>query len=136
MNTVIDAKNQAAEPQTQQQEAVRERNRPVFQPRIDLWESPIDWRLAAELPGVRAEDLEIVTKDGTLTIEGRVQERNVPDAKIRHGEYSLGDFRRSFHLGESLAPEGAEATLKDGVLTLRLPKHESVLPRKIQIRQG
>ena len=108
----------------------------MFQPRVDLWESPTEWHLVAELPGVRAEDLEIVTKDGTLTIEGRSQDRNVPQAGLRRAEYTLGDFRRSFHLGESLATEGAEATLKDGVLTLRLPKHESVLPRKIQIRQG
>jgi len=136
MNTVIDAKNQNQTAESQGQEAVRDRNRSVFQPRIDLWESATDWHLVAELPGVRPEDLDIVTKDGTLTIEGRVQERSVPDANLRRAEYELGDFRRSFHLGDSLATEGAEATLKDGVLTLRLPKHESLRPRKIQIRQG
>jgi HSP20 family protein len=132
METVIDAKNQNA----QLRESARERNRSIFQPRIDLWESQTDWNLIAELPGVRAEDLEIVAKDGTLTIEGRIYDRTIPGAELRRGEYNIGDFRRSFHLGESLATEGAEATLKDGVLSLRLPKHESVLPRKIPIRQG
>jgi len=134
MNSVIEAKNQAA-PQAEQPQT-HEHGRPVFQPRIDLWESATDWHLVAELPGVKSEDLEIVAKQGVLTLEGRVQERTIPDAQLRRGEYTVGDFRRSFHLGESLAADGAEATLNDGVLTLRLPKHESVLPKKIQIRQG
>jgi len=132
MNCVIDAKNETCE----QPQATTERRGPVFQPRIDLWEGPTDWRLVAELPGVRPEDLDIVAKEGTLTIEARVHDRTPPEAKLRRGEYNVGDYRRSFHLGESLAADGAEATLKDGVLTLRLPKHESVLPKKIQIRQG
>jgi HSP20 family protein len=113
-----------------------QRTRPVFQPRIDLWETSTDWHLTAELPGVRPEDLDIVAKEGTLTLEGKVQDRVVENAKVRRSEYGIGDFRRTFHLGESLAADGAEASLKDGVLTLRLPKHESVLPKKIQIRQG
>jgi len=95
-----------------------------------------DWHLVAELPGVRPEELEIVVKDGTLTLEGKVRDRAVEEGKIRRSEYSIGDFRRTFQLGESLAADGAEATLKDGLLTLRLPKHESVLAKKIQIRQG
>ena len=110
--------------------------RAVFQPRIDLWETATDWNLVAELPGVRPEDLEIVSKEGTLTLEGKVRDRVVENGKLRRSEYGVGDFRRTFHLGESLATDAAEATLKDGVLTLRLPKHESVLPRKIQVRQG
>jgi HSP20 family molecular chaperone IbpA len=122
--------------QTKPMDAQDRSQRPVFQPRIDLWETPTDWNLVAELPGVRPEDLEIVTKEGTLTLEGRVHDRVVENAKLRRSEYGIGDFRRTFHLGESLAADGAEATLKDGVLTLRLPKHESVLPKKIQVRQG
>ena len=110
--------------------------RPVFQPRIDLWETATEWNLVAELPGVRPEDLEITSQEGTLTVAGKVSNRVVENAKIRRSEYGVGDFRRTFHLGESLAADSAEATLKDGVLTLRLPKHESVLPRKIQVRQG
>jgi len=113
-----------------------QRARPVFQPRIDLWETATDWNLVAELPGVKAEDLEIVAKEGTLTLTGKVGDRVIEGAKIRRSEYSVGDFQRVFHLGESLAADGAEASLKDGMLTLRLPKHESVLPKKIQIRQG
>jgi len=130
MNCVIEANNQTA------QQPATQRNRPVFQPRIDLWETPTDWHLVAELPGVRPEDLDIVTQEGVLTLEARVQDRTPEGAELRRAEYTLGHFRRTFQLGESLATEGAEATLKDGVLTLRLPKHESVLPRKIQIRQG
>ena len=122
--------------QTKSAEATLQSERPVFQPRIDLWETASDWNLVAELPGVRPEDLEIVTKEGTLTVEGKVRDRVVENGKIRRSEYGVGDFRRTFNLGESLAADGAEATLKDGVLTLRLPKHESVMPKKIQVRQG
>jgi len=122
--------------QTKSAESTQQSERPVFQPRIDLWETTTDWNLVAELPGVRPEDLEIVTKEGTLTVEGKVRDRVVENGKIRRSEYGVGDFRRTFNLGDSLAADGAEATLKDGVLTLRLPKHESVLPKKIQVRQG
>jgi HSP20 family protein len=127
MNCNTEAKSAETAERTQRQ---------VFQPRIDLWETATDWNLVAELPGVRPEDLDIVTKEGTLTVEGKVRDRAVEDAKVRRSEYGVGDFRRTFHLGESLATDAAEATLKDGVLTLRLPKHESVLPKKIQVRQG
>jgi HSP20 family protein len=127
MNCNTEAKSAETAERTQRQ---------VFQPRIDLWETATDWNLVAELPGVRPEDLDIVTKEGTLTVEGKVRDRAVEDAKVRRSEYGVGNFRRTFHLGESLATDAAEATLKDGVLTLRLPKHESVLPKKIQVRQG
>jgi HSP20 family protein len=128
MNKVVEANNETA---TSEQF----RSRPVFQPRIDLWETTADWNLVADLPGVRADDLNIVIQEGVLTLEAKTADRDV-EGQWRHREYAVGDFRRTFQLGESLSVDRAEATLKDGVLTLRLPKHESVMPRKIAIRQA
>jgi HSP20 family protein len=115
--------------------AVRKARR-VFQPRIDLWETTTAWNVVAELPGVRAEDLDITAKEGTLTLSAKVQDRTFEGASVRRHEYGVGDFERTFHLGEDVNADEADATLKDGVLTLRLPKHESALPKKVQIKQG
>ena len=111
------------------------KTRSVFQPRIDLWETQADWNLVAELPGVQAEDVDVTAKDGTLTISAKVGDRPVEGGSLRRKEYGIGDFERSFQLGDAVNADAAEATLKDGVLTLRLPKHESVLPKKVAIKQ-
>jgi HSP20 family protein len=111
------------------------KTRSVFQPRIDLWETQTDWNLVAELPGVQAEDVDVTAKEGTLTISAKVGDRTVEGGSLRRKEYGIGDFERSFQLGDAVNADAAEATLKDGVLTLRLPKHESVLPKKVAIKQ-
>lgn len=111
------------------------KTRNVFQPRIDLWETAMDWNLVAELPGVQAEDVDVTAKEGMLTISAKVADRTVEGGSLRRKEYGIGDFERSFQLGDAVNADAAEATLKDGVLTLRLPKHESVLPKKVAIKQ-
>jgi len=103
-----------------------------YSPRVDIYETEQAISLIADLPGVAEEDLDIDLDDRSLTITGQVKE---PDSH-RHSvytEYGIGGFNRSFKLGDSIDRSKINASLKDGVLTLILPKADRLKPRKIEI---
>lgn len=104
----------------------------TFSPRIDIWEDENELVLFADLPGVSAENLDIEFENRELRIHGRVPPRH-GNVKFLYGEYGIGDFYRTFSIGESIDTSKISADLKDGVLTLHLPKTEAVKPRKIQV---
>ena len=113
--------------------------RPVFRPRVDLLDREQEVLLFADMPGSRAEDIEIHFENGLLTVRGRVADRPAgPAAGVRHlvREYRLGDFERSFTLGEQIDTDGIEAGFSQGVLTVRLPKLGQAQPRRIEVRAG
>lgn len=111
------------------------RNTRVYRPNVDFMEGPAEYRLLADLPGVRAEDVDIQCDSGTLTIRAKPLPRHQPDsARLLRGEYGVGDFERTFRIGEGVDVAGIQAELANGVLTLRLPKVESAKPRKIEVR--
>ena len=118
--------------------------RPVFRPRVDLLDRQREVVLTADMPGSRAEDIEIHFENGQLTVRGRVADRPSPhadtgaDGDVRHllREYRLGDFERSFTLGEQIDTDGIEAGFAAGVLTVRLPKLGRAQPRRIEVRAG
>jgi len=104
-----------------------------YRARFDVWETDSEWTLYGELPGVSPEDLEIRFENGELTVHGKVKPRQ---EGIRHiyGEYGVGDFYRSFAVGEQIDSERISAELKRGVLVLQLPKTESAKTRRIQVK--
>jgi HSP20 family protein len=114
----------------------RERTRAgVFSPRIDIVETECELILFADLPGVSPAQLEIHYEDGQLTIHGHVTPR--PQAALQVAqEYGVGDFHRSFAIGESIDASRIVAELKRGELTLRLPKVQRVQPRRIHVQAG
>lgn len=89
----------------------------------------------AELPGVKAEDLEITLQDNSLIIRG---ERKIPteekQVNYHRRERESGFFRRIVALPAGLRPEKVEATSKDGILSIKLAKPEEVKPRKIEVK--
>jgi len=88
----------------------------------------------AYLPGVKSEDLNVNVVNDTLTIEGEIKnEHSEKDANYLVQECVSGNFSRSLTLPDALDAAKAEATLKDGVLTLRLPKVEAALPKAIKV---
>ena len=107
--------------------------RRVVAPAVDIYEEDDALIIVADMPGVAREDVSATVENGVLTIEGRVR-RSDPQATVLYAEYEPADFRRSFTLGESVSEEGITATLKDGVLTVRLPKAERAKTRKIEVR--
>ena len=111
------------------------RPRLVFTPRFDVWESDEEYVLMGDLPGVAPTDVNVSYEKHELTIHGKVGERNY-NAPYFAEEYGVGDFRRSFTLGEQIDEWAISAELKDGVLTVHLPKRPEVRPRKIAIHTG
>ena len=88
----------------------------------------------AALPGIKPEDVEITVEDGTLSIRGEYHdERREGEGESLVSEIRRGTVSRSVSLPTGLEPDKATATFEHGVLTLRIPKAESVKPRQIRI---
>jgi len=114
---------------------VMERQTVTFTPRVDILENQDEFVVLADLPGVLPEDLDVRFEKGELTIEGRCQPRQ-RDVEFVAEEYGVGNFYRSFSVGEAIDTDRIEAELKLGVLTLHLPKSEAVKPKRIMIKNA
>lgn len=105
----------------------------TFIPRFDVWEGDDELVLYGDLPGVDSDHLSIEFENRQLTIHGTVNRWHEDDGSL-YSEYQIGDFHRTFTIGESINADNIRADLKDGVLTLRLPKVEEAKPRKIEVK--
>ena len=114
-----------------------ERVRPgrVFLPRVDIFETPQALVLVADMPGVSGDTVTLDLKDNLLTIFGQVGQPSEKESLLSQ-EYSIGDYYREFQVGELIDKNKIEATVKDGVLTLTLPKAEEIKPRRIEVKTG
>jgi HSP20 family protein len=104
-----------------------------YMPAVDIYETEEALTLVADLPGVDKADLDVDVKDRVLTITGFVKE---PEAwlKSSYSEYGIGGYTRQFTLGDAIDQGKIGAVLKDGVLTLTLPKAEHLKRRKVEVR--
>lgn len=102
---------------------------------IDLYETPETYVLRASLPGVKPEDLSIDATSEILVIKGEYKDvlEVKEDAYLRK-ERRSGVFHRSFEMPLSIDPAKIEATFKDGVLTVTLPKADVVKPKQIRVK--
>ena len=109
-------------------------DRPVFVPPADIYETRDNIVVVAEMPGVAPDGVDITLERRVLTIRGR-NAGNEPTGYQRvYSEYADGDYERVFTLSENIDRDRIEATLKDGVLHLVLPKSETAKPRKIELK--
>jgi HSP20 family protein len=111
------------------------RSTPVYVPAVDIYESADNLTLVADMPGVAPENITIDIKDNQLSLRGTVSPENEKEQIILQ-EYGVGDFYREFTLGKAIDQSKIEATMKDGVLVVTLPKAEAVKPRKIAVKTG
>lgn len=109
------------------------RTRTVFSPNIDIHETDDGLILTADLPGVKREDLSVDVKNSVLEIRAKGTAIPPPNAKLVYAEYRSGDFQRSFILSEDVEIDEIRAELKDGVLTLFVPKAKRLRPRTIPV---
>ena len=126
------------EPKQEQSEVAtveRTRGGLTYTPRIDIWETDDELMLYADMPGVSGENLDIQFENRELRIHGKVTPRHA-EINFLYGEYGIGDFYRTFTIGETIDSEKISAELKDGVLTLHLPKTEAVKPRRIEVKSS
>ena len=92
--------------------------------------------MLADIPGVKAKDLNIDLRDDTLTLTGEVKPIDRSEEQDVLIEYQVGSYYRQFTLAEAIDQNKIDASLNNGVLRLSLPKLEKALPRKITIKAG
>jgi len=107
---------------------------PGLRPPVDISETSADITLRADMPGVSREGLNIRVDNDTLSIEGDLAIDMPEGGEVIHADLRYARYRRSFVLSAELQTDSIEASLKDGVLTVRIPKRVEVRPRKIEVR--
>jgi HSP20 family molecular chaperone IbpA len=126
--------NTAMQTQPQQPQGGAQRTGPSLLPAVDIHEDAAGITLVADLPGVAREDLAIGVEGRSLTIEGPVRLGESSNLSSVYAEVRANHFRRSFELSSDLDTARIDAGLRDGVLTLRIPKAEQAKPRRIDVR--
>jgi len=103
-------------------------------PRVDIRETGDALLVQAELPGIAKKDIQLEVKESVLTISGeRRYEKDVKEENVHRVERIYGNFSRSFSLPNNIDTNKVEASMKDGVLEIRLPKRDSAKPKAITI---
>ena len=105
----------------------------LFQPQTDIFETSEALTLVLEMPGVDKGSVEVKVENDVLNIEGRVDFSKYDGLQPLYTEYNVGHYARSFRLSSKIEQEGISAELKDGVMTLVLPKAEKAKARKIKV---
>jgi len=104
-------------------------------PALNIWEDDAHCFVEAELPGIELKDLEItVTGGNQLTLKGERRTPSLENGVWHRQERAFGTFSRTLTLPFHVDPEKVEARLDNGVLTVKLAKHESAKPRKIAVK--
>ena len=104
-------------------------------PAIDLVEGDSHIEVKAELPGLKKDDIKVRVEDNVLSISGeRKKEKEVKEGRYYRVERYYGKFYRCVELPTEVDPEKIKATYKDGVLSITLPKPESVQPKEIEVK--
>jgi HSP20 family protein len=116
------------------EESQRQPPRPVFLPPADIYETKDNIVVLTEMPGVPPGGVDITLERRVLTIRGRSAASDHPGYQRVYNEYADGDYERVFTLSENIDRDRIEATLKDGVLHLVLPKAEAARARKIELK--
>jgi HSP20 family molecular chaperone IbpA len=100
---------------------------------VDVFEDAGGITLLADMPGVAKEQLELKVEGDALLIEGTAQPPTPDGLEALYAEVRVPRYRRSFTLSRELDATGIEANLKDGVLTLHIPKQAHAQPRRIAV---
>jgi HSP20 family protein len=116
--------------------AAHARSRPVFLPPADIYETRDNIVVLAEMPGVAPDGVDITLERRVLTIRGRSAANEHAGYQRVYNEYADGDYERACTLSENIDRDRIEATLKNGVLRLVLPKAETAKARKIELKTG
>lgn len=111
-------------------------DRSVARPYVDIVEAPDRVVLSVNLPGVNLENVNVTLEKNVLTIRGRVERPRYEGFRLVYSEFEPGDYERSFHLTAEIDREKIAARMKDGVLTLELPKRAAVIPSRIPVNAG
>lgn len=106
----------------------------VFTPRVDILESQEEITLTADMPGVDEGSVDITLEKGVLTVRGEVTDHQPEGHSLVYREYETGNYERAFTLSEEVDQNGIAAAVKDGVLTVTLPKTTPEPARRIEVK--
>jgi HSP20 family protein len=105
----------------------------TFLATADIFETASALTVVLEMPGVNKDAVDISIKDDVLTVSGRLDFSKYEGLQPIYTEYNIGNYRRSFALSNKIDQDKISAEIRDGVLTLILPKAEEAKPRRIKI---
>ncbi|GAC1352872.1 MAG: Hsp20/alpha crystallin family protein [Polyangiales bacterium] len=112
----------------------RVQERALVAPAVDIFENKDELLLVADLAGVKKEDVTVRLENDELTLEARRYEEGLGNSLAT--EYRVADYRRAFAVPQVIDASKISAELKHGVLSMHLPKSDSVKPRRIEIKAG
>lgn len=114
----------------------RTRECACYIPRTDIYETEDDIILLTDIPGISSDNLDIKLEKNVLTINGYNELENLEGYQLAFQEYEPGDYQRSFTLSNEIDQEKIEASVKNGVLRLTLPKAGPAKTKKISVKTG
>ncbi len=108
----------------------------VLSPAFDISETEKEYVITGEIPGIDVKDLDVTLLDSILTVKGeKKQEKEEKDEDYHQVERHYGSFERSFRIPEKVKADELEATYKDGILKIFLPKSEASEVKKIEVKE-
>ena len=112
------------------------RPRKTVSPRTDVYESKEQLQFFIDMPGVKQENIDITLEQNILTVRGGVVPPEMPGYRLTYAEHEIADYQRVFTLSNEIERAEIQASIKNGVLKLVLPKSKAALPRKIAIQSA
>ena len=131
---MTDAQNVESREAAGVQEA--KRREAAIAPAVDIYEDDAGITVVADMPGVSRERLEVQVDSDSLSITGDVAIPTPEGMDALYADVRTERYQRSFSLSRELDAENVEAQLRDGVLTLHIPKRAEHKPRKIEVQAG
>lgn len=111
-----------------------QRSESTMRPAVDVFETSEGITLHADMPGVSKEHLNVQVEGNTLIVEGDLQFRMAENMEALYADVRSTHYRCSFVLSRELESGTIQASLKDGVLTVRIPKRAELRPRRIEVK--
>lgn len=128
--------NANSRPAAHETAEVSDQTQPTFRPNVDVIETPEAFTILADVPGATSDSIDVRVEGRTLTLRAGVSARTRTGARQVIREYGVGDFERTFRLGDGVDTNSIAAELKDGVLSLRLSKAAATQARRIAVQSN
>ena len=116
--------------------AERTRDRRAYVPRANIYETENEIMIVADMPGVDEKTVDITLEKNELTINGYIEEERHEGYSLMYAEYGTGDYQRTCIIPNELNRDKIQASVKDGVLRLKLPKANEAKTRVIDVKAG
>jgi HSP20 family protein len=122
--------------QKREVEKAQEQTTPMraFLPTADIYETEDALTVVLEMPGVDRDNIEVNVENGVLTVEGKINFGKYEGLQPIYSEYNIGPYRRSFRISSRVDQDKIRAELRDGVISLVLPKAAEAKPRRIEVK--